>query len=162
MNSPTGQAKKCKTIFKKSVLTNEHATILYEYLYDNIDWEEGVRSKYGKTRKAKPLNYGDIPEIDYAIDTALKSLSDVNYYVTGVYLNFYENGESWTPNHTHKGTHQLVISLGGSRNLIVSKNTYTMENGDCILFGSAVHGVPKTNEPVQPRISIATFMTPLL
>jgi hypothetical protein len=75
-----------------------------------------------------------------------------------IYLNYYENGEMWTPNHSHSGTHQLVISLGCPRTLQVTKKDYRMENGDAILFGSAIHGVPKEVNVKKGRISIATFM----
>jgi hypothetical protein len=78
-----------------------------------------------------------------------------------IYLNYYENGEIWTtdhPNHSHSGTHQLVISLGCPRTLQVTKKDYRMENGDAILFGSAIHGVPKEVNVKEERIGIATFM----
>lgn len=65
----------------------------------------------------------------------------------------------YTPNHSHRGTHQLVLSLGGERTLNVGKTEYVMRGGDAIIFGSSVHGVKK--EPgAEPRISIATFMVP--
>ena len=66
----------------------------------------------------------------------------------------------WTPNHSHKGTHQLVISLGTSRTLQVGNKDYLMENGDVILFGSSMHGI-KPDQSVNGRISIATFMVPV-
>lgn len=80
---------------------------------------------------------------------------------TGVYLNYYRNGEMWTPNHSRPGTHQLVISLGATRTLEVTKKKIPMKNGDAILFGSATHGVPKEPEITTGRISIATFMRPV-
>jgi hypothetical protein len=81
------------------------------------------------------------------------------YLIQGIYLNYYENGDHHTPNHSHKGTHQLVISLGQTRTLNVGGKDYSMENGDAIIFGGSVHGVPKDNS-VNGRISIATFMVP--
>ena len=74
-------------------------------------------------------------------------------------MNDYENGDMWTPNHTHKDTHQLVISLGAERNLVVRNKKYKMKNGSAIIFGSAVHGVPKCNVE-EGRISIAAFLIP--
>ena len=116
-----------------------------------------MRSKKGFTRKAAPLRFGDVEEVDLAIVKALSQLTDKSYTIRFIYLNYYENGKMWCPNHTHAGTHQLVISLGCDRILQVNKKEFPMSNGDAILFGSAVHGVPP-DESVRGRISIATFM----
>jgi hypothetical protein len=147
-------------VFKKKVIDDNIATDMYTFLKWNIEWEDGIKSKKGYTRKAKPLNYGDITEIDNIIDTALNSLTDTKYLVLGVYLNYYENGNMYTPNHQHKGTHQLVISLGETRTLQIGKKDFVMENGDAIVFGASTHGVPKDTS-VNGRISIATFMKPI-
>ena len=79
--------------------------------------------------------------------------------VLGLYLNRYRNGEEWTPNHSHKGTKQIVVSFGAMRVLDVGKRQFQMENGDAIIFGSAVHGVPKCIQP-ETRISLAAFLIP--
>jgi alkylated DNA repair dioxygenase AlkB len=84
-----------------------------------------------------------------------------DYLVYGIYLNYYKNGDMYTPNHTHLKTHQLVISLGASRTFTIGKKTMTLNSGDAVLFGSAVHGVPKDSSVVDGRISIATFMSPI-
>ena len=65
----------------------------------------------------------------------------------------------YTPNHSHKGTHQLVISLGETRTLSVAKNEFRMENGDSILFGSSVHGVPREENVTKGRISSYFYAT---
>lgn len=148
---------KCKTLFKNNVINSDNATELFNLLKYNIEWEDGIKSKSGFTRKAKPLNYGDIKEIDDAIDIALMSLTDIPYVIQGIYLNYYENGNHWTPSHSHKGTHQLVISLGETRTLKVGTKSYDMDNGSAIIFGSSSHSVPKDNS-INSRISIATFM----
>lgn len=153
---------KCKTTFVKGVIDEKDSNNLYKYLEKHIKWEDGIKSKKGFTRKAKALNYGDNKKIDEAIDEALSKLTDTRYHIIGVYLNYYENEEMWTPNHSHKGTHQLVISLGDSRTLQVAKKEYLMEAGDAIIFGSSIHGIPKSDIPKGGRISIATFMVPLV
>ena len=149
-----------KTVYKKKVLNENYATSLYHLLSNGIEWDEGVRSRKGFTRKAKALRIGDIPEVDEAIGLALSSVTKTPYNVEFIYLNYYENGEMWTPNHSHAGTHQMVISLGCPRTLQVSKKDYLMENGDVILFGSAIHGIPKEPNVKEGRIAIATFMKP--
>lgn len=152
---------KCKTIFLEGAVDKNECDKLYTSLEGNIKWEEGVRSKKGFTRKARALSYGDNSSIDKVIDEVLENITDTKYVIVGIYLNYYENEDMWTPNHSHKGTHQLVISLGDSRILQVAKKEYLMKNGDAIIFGSAIHGIPKSVEPKNGRISIATFMIPL-
>lgn len=149
---------KCKTVFKSGVINPDVATDLFNLLKWNIEWEDGVKSRSGFTRKAKPLNYGDIKDIDDIIDIALISLTNTQYNIEGIYLNYLEDGQMWVPSHSHKGTHQLVVSLGETRTLQVAKKNYSMENGSAIIFGSSVHGVPK-DESINGRISIATFMS---
>lgn len=63
----------------------------------------------------------------------------------------------YTPNHTHPGTTQLIISLGCTRILNIGKKSYQMNSGDACIFGSSVHGVPK-DDSKDGRISIAVFM----
>ena len=153
---------RCYTTFTKGVIDSDAAFALFCFLRDGIEWEEGVRSKLGYTRKAKPLNFGDFPEIDTAIIQALQSIeatTGTRYAVLYIYLNYYEDGNMWCPNHNHPGTHQMVISLGGTRTLHVAKKEYPMKNGDAIVFGSAIHGVPKDSSK-EGRIAIATFMKP--
>ena len=54
------------------------------------------------------------------------------------------------------------MSLGDSRILQINKTDYMMENGYVVLFGSAIHGVAKQKTSSKGRISIATFMTPII
>lgn len=150
---------KCKTVFLEKAIDTDLADQLYLFLKHNIVWEDGVKSKQGFTRKAKALSFGDISEIDDVIVTVLSKITTTNYIINGIYLNYYENETMFTPSHSHKGTHQLVISLGDSRILTVAKKEYDMINGSAIIFGSAIHSVPRTNMPKNGRISIATFMT---
>lgn len=152
---------KRKTTLKKSAIEPIEATNLYNSLLYGIEWEEGVRSKKGFTRMAKPLSYGETTEIDTIINKTLKLMTDTDYFIEGIYLNYYKDGESWTPSHTHPGTHQLVISLGATRLLQVNKRDILMENGDAVIFGSSAHGVPKDPTITEGRISIATFMRPI-
>ena len=151
---------KCKTQMINGVLHDDTATNLYEYLLNVIEWEDGVKSRSGFTRKAKALNVGDDECIDSVIATVLPKFNK-GYIVMGIYLNYYADGTHYTPNHSHKGTHQLVISLGATRILTIGKKEYYMNNGDAILFGTSIHGVPKDETVTEGRISIATFMLPI-
>lgn len=158
-----GEKKKnerCKTTFVKSIVDSEEASSMFELLKESIEWEEGVRSKKGFTRKAKAIGPMEYPLILELVGKILHKMGKTNYAISHIYLNYYFDGQCWCPAHSHPGTHQLVISLGGTRTLEVNKKKFPMQNGDAILFGSASHGVPK--EPGSlPRISIATFMVPI-
>src|SRR5437868_405669 len=141
-----------KTEYFPDVISQKDAKKCYKYLRDNIDWDEGVRSKNGFTRLAKSVRYGDRSEeicsvkvnriIDRLIRLAILE-TQVKPAAFYVYVNYYKNGQHWCPNHTHQGTVQVIISLGTTRTLTVGKKDYEMGNGDIIKFGSSVHGIKK-------------------
>lgn len=145
-----------RTTLFPAAIDDDRAYATYLFLKDNVEWEEGVRSRRGFTRLAKALDTGDIPEVDALIVNCLKLLKDT-YIIDGVYLNYYQNGTNFTPSHSHKDTVQMVISLGGTRTLTVGTKSFSLNNGDMIVFGSSSHGVPP-EEADEGRISIATFM----
>jgi alkylated DNA repair dioxygenase AlkB len=156
----------CKTLIQKNALVFEEANSLYAELV-KLPWKDAVRSRNGFTRLAHQLDLeskqgekilGIIKDVLVQMKTQHPRLA--NYAVFGVYINYYRDGNMYTPQHSHKGTHQLVISLGVPRTLLVGKKSIKMENGDAVLFGSSTHGVPKEVSN-GGRISIATFMAPL-
>lgn len=150
-----------RTEFFPSLIPADTATFAFEYLRDNIAWEEGVRSRKGFTRLAKAVNMDDDivrPLAKAAIEGIASGKNKIDkLLITNIYLNYYKDGTYWTPNHTHPGTAQIIISLGAGRTLNVAKKSYRMSNGDVAIFGSSVHGVPKEGGEVGPRISIAIF-----
>lgn len=152
--------EKVKTVFLPSVLEQKEAIALYDYLLSNINWDEGVKSRKGFTRLAKAINLDEYPEIIDVIKKVLLQFGQNNYIIFGTYLNYYSTGDMYTPNHSHKNTIQLIISLGSTRTLQVGKKSYQLSNGDAIIFGSSPHGVPKQPDVRDGRISIATFMRP--
>ena len=156
----TARRTPCKTTCIEGVLGNDEATLRYTILKETIDWQDGVRSRKGFTRKASAIQFGENCLVDEAVTIAVSVLGQYHYRIAGIYLNNYETGEMWTPNHTHPGTHQLVISLGAERTLVIGKKKYQMTNGSAAIFGSGVHGVPKSDTS-QGRISIAAFLIPL-
>lgn len=152
-----------KTVFLPAALEADEAYALYIFLKENIAWEEGVRSRSGFTRKAfaiSPLEVGEFEEVWTAVSKVLDQFEG-DYAVLGLYLNYYEDGKMYTPDHRHPDTQQLVISLGASRTLRIGRRDFLMENGSAVLFGSSVHGVPKDLGVTEGRISVATFMKKL-
>jgi len=107
-----------RTEFFPSMITADVATFAFEHLRDNIQWEEGVRSKMGFTRLAKSLSTHDDDIVRQLIESAVKGISNGKNKINGmaifgIYLNYYKDKTFWTPNHSHKGTTQIIISLGG-------------------------------------------------
>ena len=156
------QAKtRITTKYYSEIIDQFSASRTYAYLRDNIKWEEGVRSKNGFTRLAKALDSGDNKVVDDILTQVLTKLGLQNQYqILGIYLNYYKDGTHYTPNHSHKGMTQLVVSLGTTRTLKVGSKDYRLNNGDAIIFGSSAHSIPQENTN-EGRISIATFMQPV-
>jgi hypothetical protein len=156
------KSSRTKTTFVKNALIDDDATNLYEKLKNDISWENGITSKRNgnhPTRKGKMLSIEDplFFDIMECVENTLLFFQE-KYMVLGAYLNYYENGENYSPNHSHANTQQLIISLGATRTLIIGNKEYKMINGSAIIFGTATHGVPKEPEVKNGRISIATFM----
>ncbi|CAH6420599.1 Hypothetical protein POVR2_LOCUS202 [uncultured virus] len=145
---------KVKTEYHRALLPAEIATSAYIQLRDTVYWQEGVRSKQGFTRLARGFSPGENTTVDELVCLTLHKLA-LDVKLVGIYVNYYKNGEHWTPNHTHPGTKQIIISLGATRTLSVGKEEYEMGNGDVAIFGSAIHGIKKQSEVMTGRISIA-------
>lgn len=150
-------SKAVRTQHYLALLSSEIATNAYQQLRDTVQWQEGVRSKKGFTRLARGFLPGENALIDELICLAIQKLG-IDIKLGGIYVNYYKDGTHWTPNHTHPGTKQIIISLGATRTLTISKKDYAMGNGDVAIFGSAVHGIPKRPEVTEGRISIALIL----
>lgn len=133
----------------------------YHWLKDNVPWVRGVPSKEGPSRLAYPVPFDSVVclMIDPLLCAAMKICKMNNPIINAIYLNYYRNGIDWTPNHIHKNTTQIIISLGTDRTLLVGKKEYNLSNGDVTIFGSSVHGVPKDTRITEGRISIALFLS---
>lgn len=146
------------TKYHPKLIAEDTATEIFSYLRDNLAWGEGVRSKYGFTRQAAPMQLGENEILDAIILDTFVKLEVTAARLLGIYVNYYRDGNDWCPNHTHKDTKQIVISLGATRHLQVGTKEYPMGNGDVIIFGASLHGVAKEPECKQGRISIALLM----
>ena len=153
-----------KTYHLENELNETQCIKLFNYLKENVEWEEGVRSNKGFTRLARALSVEEFGEILCEISPSVYEVifNNINKYslrkeCIGVYLNYYKDGTQWCPNHTHKGTTQMIISLGATRTLKVGSKEYLSKNGDIIIFGASSHGIVK-EACEDGRISIALFL----
>lgn len=153
---------RCTTKVIKGAVDPETSTDVYNHLKDTIKWEESISSRRegnAFTRNGKSIDLAEYPKVlKIILDVLDKFKSPYKYLIAGAYLNHYENGTMWSPNHTHQGLHSLVISTGATRNFVLGKKIVQVENGTAVMFGSANHGVPRMPEVTQGRISIAVFL----
>jgi hypothetical protein len=149
-----------RTIYLPHALDADRCTASYDYLASNIQWDDGVPSRTkGFTRFAKAMNLGEDSVVTDLVTDGLKAVGG-DWDVIGLYLNYYLDGSNWTPTHSHKGTAQLIISLGATRTLTLAKKDFALANGDVMLFGAGIHSIPLAPDVKDGRISIATFMVP--
>jgi len=143
----------------RQLIKGDEAYAAFLYLSETVQWIDGIPSRiHGFTRKAAPLTIGDNPIVDRLIHQALVKLGMTEGYgIFGVYLNYYRDGNDFTPTHNHPDSCQVVISLGATRTLKVGSINYPQQNGDVIVFGSSMHGVAKDPLCTEGRISIALF-----
>jgi len=130
MESDKRTSIRCPTK-KIKILSNRTSAELFYHLYHNIAWEQSIPSRNksinnGFTRMGASLSLDDerlIQVLPYLLDAVelLKPEEIKNYQIVGVYCNLYENGTYYTPNHSHPGQHQIVLSLGATRTLKVGK-----------------------------------------
>jgi hypothetical protein len=158
---------KCKTQVLEGAVDSTTTKVLFEYLKHNVEWVESIKSRKnrtngGFTRLGCSIDLAEHPDILEVIkSTIAKFNKGINYVIQGVYLNWYKDGNMWSPNHTHTGVHSLVISLGATRNFVLGKKTVPVKDGDAVIFGTALHGIPVQSEVTEDRISIAVFLIPI-
>lgn len=131
-----------KTLYIPNGIPDSVASYYYETLRTSIKWEtpsqHGIHSRHGNTRKAYkvtndstilPLLQEIFSAISPTVMTTICKETNYNYMDRGeCYLNYYENGEMFTPSHDHPGQVQLIISLGATRTLEIDENTQSMGN----------------------------------
>ena len=157
---------KTKTQYFKELVDQKTADTTLEFLEKNVQWEDSIYSKRKARITRKGYNFTDNGDIidDYVLQLVTETLKTIEdkiqckYRLAGIYLNYYPNGESFLPSHSHIGQVQFVISLGATRKLTIGKTEYAVGHGDCVIFGSSAHSIPIEPEVKNSRISIATFL----
>ena len=152
-------SKRVKTVYEKEFIHGDVADELFNHLRDSIDWDDSIYSRKEKsiTRKGKAIDL-DSYDDEKLLSVIFLVLEHYNVSIIhGVYLNYYRDGNDFTPVHKHEATNQIIISLGCTRTLTVGKKEYQIGNGDIMYFGSSLHGIKKDTECNDERISIAIF-----
>jgi hypothetical protein len=92
-----------KTQLFGQLIQEDEAFALFYHLRDSIQWEDGIKSKKGFTRLAKPLTPIEDEIITRLVKNTLLKINASNYYLEGIYLNYYENG-NMDAYHSHLNT----------------------------------------------------------
>lgn len=150
-----------KTTSYKNCIDSDRAWCLYYALEEGLPWAKTIKSKGKPTRFGYALGDDIDPHLFYSINTLLNEVLDIlkidKSRCRNVYFNYYQNGNDFTPGHSHE-TDQVIISLGATRTLTIGKRKFPMNNGDVIVFGKSDHSVPKEPWITEGRISIALFL----
>ena len=143
-------------------MTYDHATALYEYFISNIEWDNNIALRNSRnddfTVKTKSVELGSDEVIDTTIRDILSKLSIYPSTIYGIRLNYYRNGDDYTPSHTYAGIAHIILSLGATRTLNLNGENYDINNGDCVRFGIIEHGVPKQPSCTDGRISLVLYL----
>jgi len=150
----------------KQALLPEECVDYMKRLKKQVPWQ---KMKWGR---------GYLPRLIYRVDGGIpEPIQDLITYteasfecsVRGVWCNYYQSGNDYTPPHQDNyGSYVITYSFGSSRrfvcqNLNTAKKTeYMLNSGDIFVFSPEFdkmhkHSIPKTTKLVDPRISIVLF-----
>jgi alkylated DNA repair dioxygenase AlkB len=157
-------------------LSEGEAARAFEILHAEVNWESHRRQMYDREVDVPrliamfDLDSGKVPEPIAAARPVVERLSEHRFNSAG--LNLYRNGHDSVAPHNDKlhtlieGAPIALLSLGETRRLTLRtkaqpkrKFDLDLEPGSLLVMSYATqlhldHGVPKTKDPVGPRISI--------
>lgn len=152
-------------MFIEGCIDEEVSNSMLTYFINNIDWGEGIKTRYGNfTRYQAHINECSEDITDSILELIRQCFNeqgiDLNTIdIVSIYLNYYRDGNDYCPKHRHEGTNQMLLTLGSSRNLYIDNTKFTLSNGSVIFFGNEYHEVKKEKRCGGPRISIVVFYT---
>lgn len=154
----------------------------FEELKATINWRHERRQMYEREVDVPRLVAGfdlDDPALPAALQDARERLAEENSApFTSVGLNFYRDGQDSVAPHNdrleelERGQPIVLISLGSVRRMTLREKRTNrrpihidLEPGSLLLMSHAsqsayLHGIPKTDAPVGPRISAAFRVRP--
>lgn len=140
----------------------ENANNLFDIIYQNSQWSK--------------INYykRHVCHYEYNIQNLNLILFNIEQQfskkVTGVFLNYYEDGNEYAPYHADKyNCDCCLLSLGTTRTLRYKENStktnidYILNSGDLLFIPNEInnnykHSLLKTKKVTKPRISILVFL----
>lgn len=129
---------------------------------DDLTCELVLRfNEQGQTIPAKRMcaDYaGGVKQLDALLQKAFCE-ANIRDPQARVVMNLYADGQKSLNAHRHDYW-TCLISLGSPRILTVDHTPVVLEDGDMIVFGTQLHGVPEMLDVTGPRISIVIFYYP--
>jgi alkylated DNA repair dioxygenase AlkB len=163
----------------------EHAAArAFEILHTTISWESHRRQMYDREVDVPrliamfDLDGADVPEPIASARPAVERLSEHRFNSAG--LNLYRNGNDSVAPHNDKlhtlieGAPIALLSLGATRRMTLRTKVHPKQKFDLELEPGSLlvmsyvtqlhldHCIPKTKEPVGPRISIVFRERPVV
>jgi alkylated DNA repair dioxygenase AlkB len=173
-----------RVVYTPGVVAGEVARAWFAELRERVPWKTQRRRMYDRDVDVPRLqgHFRLVPEDD-AIPEAIRAAAARVVAVTGVPftsvgLNFYRDGrDSVAPHNDHldeivAGFPIVLLSLGATRRMTIRAKepprrvlNVDLEAGSLLSMGYETqihytHGIPKTREPVGPRISLAFRVKP--
>jgi alkylated DNA repair dioxygenase AlkB len=172
-----------RVVYTPGFLTAETAEGWFLELRESVPWKTQRRRMYDRDVDVPRLQaYFRLDEEDGAPDTLRAAAGKVAAFTgvpfTSVGLNFYRDGrDSVAPHNDHldeivPGLPIVLLSLGATRRMTIRAKRpprralhVDLEAGSLLLMSYETqlhytHGIPKTPEPVGPRISLAFRVKP--
>jgi alkylated DNA repair dioxygenase AlkB len=155
---------------------------LLDALVESVTWHQGRRRMYDRTLDDPRLScwFRDRDALPHPIASTARAALESRYGVRlgAVGLNYYRDGrDSVAPHNDHlyelvEGFPIALLSLGSTRRMTIRAKQpprrvlhVDLEPGSLLLMSYETqlhytHGIPKTAEPVGPRISLAFRVRP--
>ncbi len=163
-------------VYYPAALTPEQATRVFADLHEAAPWRSERRMMYDREVDVPrlvarmPID-GELPQSLADIVPIVEQLSGTRFTTVG--MNLYRDGhDSVAPHNDHlseliAGEPIALVSLGASRRMTIRSKTkprrifdLDLEPGSLLVMSYQTqrtydHGIPKTNDAVGPRISLA-------
>jgi alkylated DNA repair dioxygenase AlkB len=166
-----------RIVYKRDLFDHARAKVWFEALRSEVAWRSERRPMYDRVvdvpRLVASYTLDDVklPDAIAAMRPDVERFCTVTFTSAG--LNFYRDGkDSVAPHGDHiergpKNAPVALVSLGATRRMTIRSKAkprrildLDLEPGSLLVMSyeshlNYLHGIPKTREPVGPRISVA-------
>jgi len=166
-----------RIVYRRGLFGERQAQRWFEALREHVPWRATSRPMYDRVVEVPrlvatyALDSNEVPEPITGMRAAVESFCGVTFTSAG--LNYYRDGrDSVAPHGDHvergpRGAPVALVSLGAPRRMTIRSRTKPrkvldrdLESGSLLVMSyeshlNYDHGIPKTREPVGPRISVA-------
>jgi alkylated DNA repair dioxygenase AlkB len=166
-----------RIVYRRGLFDEETSRAWFEHLNERVAWRFEQRPMYDRVVDVPrlvatfALESADVPEPIRLMRPAVEQFCGVVFTSAG--LNFYRDGsDSVAPHgdHVERGPDDApvaLVSLGATRRMTIRSKAKPrrildrdLEAGSLLVMSyeshlTFLHGIPKTREPVGPRISVA-------